>query len=238
MVRGTLNGRPCIAYFRVSTAKQGASGLGLEAQREAVSRLVECQGGKLVQAFTEVESGKRQDRPELAKALEAAKLCRGVLVIAKLDRLARNVAFISNLMESGTEFLCCDMPAVNKLTLHVLAAVAEEETRAISARTKAALQAAKARGVTLGGDRGGVLRNRETTDRWRANSVAKRAAAADARAADVGKAVAKLREEGATSLRAIAARLNDRHIPAPRGGAWTASQVRAAMLRAGIPTTA
>jgi DNA invertase Pin-like site-specific DNA recombinase len=144
-----------IAYFRVSTDKQGKSGLGLEAQRKAV--LDYLNGGRwtLVQEFVEVESGKHSDRQQLAAALAACKKHRAKLVIAKLDRLSRNLAFIAALMESGVEFVAVDNPHANKLTVHILAAVAEHEREMISERTKAALQAAKARGGRLGkSDRG------------------------------------------------------------------------------------
>src|SRR6202051_1034902 len=139
-----------VSYLRVSTAKQGVSGLGLEAQRATVESYLN--GGKwtLVQELLEVESGKRNDRPALAEALRLCRKHKAVLVIAKLDRLARNVHFISGLMESGVEFIAADMPTANKLTVHIMAAFAEHEAAMISARTKAALQAAKARGTNLG----------------------------------------------------------------------------------------
>jgi DNA invertase Pin-like site-specific DNA recombinase len=139
-----------VAYLRVSTVRQGESGLGLEAQRAAVEAFARHHGGGIVACFVEVETGKRSDRPELAKALEAARKAKATLLIAKLDRLARNVAFIANLMDAGVEFLACDQPFASRLTLHILAAVAEDEARRISERTKAALQAAKARGRKLG----------------------------------------------------------------------------------------
>ena len=147
------NGR-FISYLRVSTVRQGASGLGLEAQREAVSRYLNGGHWQLVQEIVEVESGKRNDRPAIAEALRLCRLHKATLVIAKLDRLARNVHFISSLMESGVDFTACDFPEANRLTVHILAAVAEHEASMISARTKAALKAAKARGVALGGQRG------------------------------------------------------------------------------------
>jgi DNA invertase Pin-like site-specific DNA recombinase len=134
----------------VSTVRLGESGLGLEAQRAAVEAFARHHGGGIVACFVEVETGKRSDRPELAKALEAARKAKATLLIAKLDRLARNVAFIANLMDAGVEFLACDQPFASRLTLHILAAVAEDEARRISERTKAALQAAKARGRKLG----------------------------------------------------------------------------------------
>ncbi|MBB6428848.1 recombinase family protein [Algisphaera agarilytica] len=139
-----------VAYHRVSTARQGRSGLGLEAQEEAVRVHTATVGGTILEAFTEVESGKRRDRPELAKALAAAKRRKAVLIVAKLDRLARNVAFLSALMESGVDFVACDNPHASRLTIHILAAVAEDEARRISERTKAALAARKARGLPLG----------------------------------------------------------------------------------------
>lgn len=138
-----------VAYYRVSTDKQGRSGLGLEAQRAAVEAHVAAGRGAVAAEFIEIESGRKKDRPQLIAALAAARAHRATLVIAKLDRLARNVHFVSGLMESGVEFVAADMPTVNRLTVHILAAVAEEEARMISARTKAALAAAKARGVAL-----------------------------------------------------------------------------------------
>ena len=142
-----------VAYYRVSTSKQGHSGLGLDAQREAVRRHAEYSQSDLVAEFVEIESGKRADRPELTKALSHARLMRATLIVAKLDRLARNVAFTAALLESGVEFVCCDNPNANRLTIHILAAVAEDEARRISERTKAALAAAKNRGIALGASR-------------------------------------------------------------------------------------
>src|SRR3954453_13853483 len=133
-----------VAYYRVSTDRQGQSGLGLDAQRAAVAGFAGAR--ELVAEFTEVESGRRNDRPQLAAALELCRRQRAMLVIAKLDRLARNVAFIANLMERGVEFVGVDMPYPNKRTLHILAAVAEHEREMISVRTKIALAAYKARG--------------------------------------------------------------------------------------------
>ena len=142
-----------VTYFRVSTEAQGRSGLGLEAQREAVARLVQSRGWQAVAEFTEVESGKRNDRPELSKALHRAKVTGSVLVVAKLDRLSRNVAFLATLQESGVRFLAADMPEANELTVHIMAAVAQEERKAIGRRTREALAAAKveeARRLDLG----------------------------------------------------------------------------------------
>jgi len=142
-----------VAYYRVSTDQQGASGLGLEAQRSAVATYLDGGPWRLVAEHTEVESGKRADRPELAKALLACRKHKAKLIIAKLDRLSRNLAFIATLMDSGVEFVAVDNPHANKLTIHILAAVAQHEREAISERTKAALAAAKARGKKLGGPR-------------------------------------------------------------------------------------
>src|SRR4051812_30379048 len=153
-----MAGGKWVAYYRVSTAKQGASGLGLEAQREAVAGYLNGGDWQLAAEFTEVESGRKNDRPELAKALAMCRRIGATLIIAKLDRLARNVAFVSNLMESGVEFTAVDFPTANRLTIHILAAVAEHEAAMTSTRTKAALAAAKARGVKLGGDRHGLIR--------------------------------------------------------------------------------
>jgi DNA invertase Pin-like site-specific DNA recombinase len=211
-----------ISYLRVSTAKQGASGLGLEAQRKAVLDYLD--GGKwtLVAEVVEIETGKRADRPKLAEALALCRLQRATLVIAKLDRLARNVAFISNLMESGVDFVAVDLPQANRLTVHILAAVAEHEAKMISERTRAALAAAKARGQQLGGDRGNI---REIAHLGRLASAQVRQERARQRAADLVPIIADLRKRGVTSLRQIAAALNERGVPAPCGGAWAPAQV-------------
>jgi len=153
--------RRVVAYYRVSTRKQERSGLGLEGQEAAVEEYGRRDGGEIVASYLEVETGKRSDRPELTKAIAHAKRTRATLVVAKLDRLARNVAFTSALMESGVDFVCCDNPTANRLTVHILAAVAEDEARRISERTKTALAAAKRRGVKLGSARPGHWRGRE-----------------------------------------------------------------------------
>src|SRR5256884_959957 len=139
-----------VAYYRVSTDRQGRSGLGLDAQREAVLRHLAGHPGALVDEFCEVESGRRSDRPQLAAAMAAAKKAKATLIIAKLDRLARNVHFISGLMESGVDFVAADNPHANKLMVHMLAAFAEHEREQISQRTKDALTAAKTPGIRLG----------------------------------------------------------------------------------------
>lgn len=144
-----------VAYYRVSTKKQGETGLGMEAQKAAVAQYCERNQCELLAEFTEVESGRNNARPNLAVAARFAKARKATLIVAKLDRLARNVAFISAMMESGVDFVACDIPVVNKLVLHILAAVAEHEVDCISDRVKVALQAAKARGTLLGSHRPG-----------------------------------------------------------------------------------
>jgi len=211
-----------IAYYRVSTARQGRSGLGLEAQRTAVTDYLNGGRWKLCAEFTEVESGKRSDRPQLEKAMAACRLHRATLVIAKLDRLARNVRFIANLMDSGVDFVAVDMPAANKLTVHIMAAMAEHEAEAISIRTRNALAAAKARGVQLGGDRGNLP---AVARKGAKASVAVRQQRAIDRARDLGDVIEELRGEGRTSLRQIADGLNEREITAPRGGIWRVGQI-------------
>lgn len=216
--------RKFVAYFRVSTKRQGISGLGLDAQREAVTAYLASVNGELVAEFTEVEHGTRKGngRPQFAAALVRCRLHNATLIIAKLDRLARNVAFISNLMESNVEFTACDFPQANRLTIHVLAAVAEHEAEMISQRTKAALAAAKRKGVVLGGDRG----NAQLIYRKGARaSLAVRREAAERRADDLLPVIESIKSQGAVSLRRIAAALNERGIPTARGGEWSATQV-------------
>jgi DNA invertase Pin-like site-specific DNA recombinase len=210
-----------VAYYRVSTAKQGASGLGLEAQREAVRAFLNGGSWTLAAEFTEVESGKLNDRPELAKALQACRVYGAKLVIAKLDRLSRDAHFLLGLEKAGVDFVAADIPMANRLTVGIMAMVADEERRMISARTKAALAAAKARGKKLGGNRGVML-----TETAREAGRAVRASRADARAADLAPVIAELRERGVTTLNGIAQALTERGIPTPRGrSAWSAVQV-------------
>ena len=213
-----------VAYYRVSTDKQGRSGLGLglDAQRAAVEVHVASARGAVAAEFVEVESGRRRDRPQLAAALAAARAHRAVLVIAKLDRLARNVHFVSGLMESGVEFVAADMPKVNRLTVHILAAVAEEEARMISARTKAALAAAKARGVRLGNPN----LHAGSPDQARAANAVK-TGRAQMRASDVLPIIEQARRAGATTLQQLADALAARGVPTPsgRGQRWHPGQV-------------
>jgi len=215
-----------VTYLRVSTDRQGRSGLGLEAQRKAVADHVAGKG-QIVSEFVEVESGKKSDRPQLALALAEAKRVGGVLLIAKLDRLARNVAFIANLLESGVEIAAADMPEANRFLLHVMAAVAEHEARMISDRTRAALAAAKERGVALGW----AIPSRAGEQRLAARAGALvNAQKADQHAANVLPIIQRLSNQGA-SLRAIAIELNSRGIQTARGGRWHATTVRNTLTR-------
>jgi DNA invertase Pin-like site-specific DNA recombinase len=209
--------RRFVAYYRVSTDRQGRSGFGLEAQQKAVRDYLDGGAWEIVAEFVEVESGKRADRPELARALDACRKHKARLVIAKLDRLSRNLAFIATLMDSGVEFVAVDNPHANKLTIHILAAVAEHEREAISERTKAALAAAKARGTRLG-----------TPDP--AGAVARMGEALRAQtarfAANVLPIIREVQAAGHTSANAIAGQLNARKVATARGGRWTHVQVR------------
>ncbi len=220
-----------VSYLRVSTVRQGISGLGLEAQREAVSRYLGA-SSHLVQEVIEVESGKKNDRPKIAEAVRLCRVHRATLIIAKLDRLARNLHFISGLMEAGIRFIAVDNPSANELTVHILAAVAQSEAKAISERTKAALGAAKARGVKLGGLRLPAAQFAALSKKGSAAGAAVRKAKAAKRVEDLVPVLAHIREEGAMSLRTIAAQLNSRGIETPRGGEWSAVQVRRVLARA------
>lgn len=210
---------PFVAYYRVSTQRQGASGLGLDAQRMAVTEYLRGQVPAV--EFTEVESGRKTDqqRPKLAAAIEACRLYRGRLVVAKLDRLARNAYFLHQLKASGIEFVCCDMPDANHLTISILAAVAEDEARRISERTKAALDAAKRRGRKLGNPA-----NLKRQAEGRVLGTLARQARAKARAQELKPVFDTLQAQG-QSLRAIARELSARRIPTARGGEWTAGAV-------------
>ena len=208
--------RPYIAYYRVSTDRQGRSGLGLEAQQQAVRSFLQGRG-ELVASFVKIESGKRNDRPEIAAALDACRKQKAVLIIAKLDRLARNVHFISGLMESGVEFVAVDMPEANRLTIHILAAVAEHEREMISKRTKDALLAAKARGTKLCSPdpkKGAAIRSyvlQEKADRFATNIL---------------PVIRKLQEQGITSYKSIAHALNARGIPTANRRKWYGTTVK------------
>jgi DNA invertase Pin-like site-specific DNA recombinase len=218
-----------ISYLRVSTQRQGKSGLGLEAQREAVTNYLNGGRWKLVQELIEVESGKSKDRPKLIEALRLCRIYNATLLVAKLDRLARNVAFVSTLMESGVKFVAVDLPQANELTVHIMAAMAEYEAKAISARTKAALEAAKARGTRLGGLRWDLA---SVSKQGRKLALKVRKERAANRASDLMPVIEAIKAEGATSLRQIASVLNERGIITARGGEWSAVQVQRVIDRA------
>jgi len=202
-------------YLRVSTSKQGIDGYGIEAQRTATAKYKPCA------EFVEVESGKKKDRPELMKALDYCKRNNAVLVVAKLDRLARNVAFVSMLMESKVEFICADFPTANTLTIHIISAVAEHEALMCSSRTKAGLLSAKNRGVQLG-----KTMNAEKAEKGRRSQqlIANRNAD-KVRNTLIGLASTKM------SLRMIAGELNSMGVPTPRKSTWTAQAVKNALAR-------
>lgn len=211
-----------VAYLRVSTTKQGVDGLGIAAQEQAIK----AYNGNVIAQYVEVESGKRKDRPELLKALDHCKLTGSTLIVAKLDRLARNAHFISCLMESKVDFVCCDMPEANTLTIRIMAAIAEHEAKAISARTKAALAAAKARGVKLGNPN--LTSEGRSIGSTRGIESIKEKAASDA--LRVRPTIEALQAKG-LSLRGIAAELNTMSVKTPRGKLWTATAVKNALAR-------
>jgi DNA invertase Pin-like site-specific DNA recombinase len=220
-----------ITYLRVSTARQGRSGLGIEAQREAVARYLQGGNWTILAEHVEVESGRTSARPALDAALAAARLHRVPLLVAKVDRLTRSVVFLSRLLESGVDVRFADLPQIEgpagRFMLNQMVAVAELEAGLISARTRAALAAARARGTVLGGYRGHTI-----TAAAREAGRRSQTARASARIHDLMPVLDELRAAGVTSLGGIAAALNARGIPAARGGAWSATQVRRVDARA------
>ena len=220
--------RIAIAYLRVSTSKQGASGLGIEAQRHAIARFAEAEGFEILAEHVETESGKGSDaldrRPVLAAALAEARKAKVPVLVAKLDRLSRDVHFISGLMAQRVPFIVAELGLdADPFMLHLFAALSEKERALISARTKDALAAAKARGVRLGSP---------AIEKARASSIATNQANADAHAARVLPVIEAIRKTGAASLRAIAAELTARKVETARGGTWTAVQVSNILKRA------
>jgi DNA invertase Pin-like site-specific DNA recombinase len=223
-----MAGKKLIGYVRVSTSKQGRSGLGLDAQRDALERFAATEGFELVRVFVEVETGKGADaldrRPELAAALNEARRQRCSVAVAKLDRLSRDVHFISGLMAHRVPFVVAELGTdVDPFILHLFAALAEKERAMISMRTKAALAAAKARGVVLGGPK---------LAKARKSAVASIKALADQHASNVLPVIRELQRTGATSLHQIADALNARGITTPRGGDWYAKSVSNVLARA------
>ncbi len=202
-----------VAYLRVSTARQGQSGLGLEAQAASIKAYVASVGGRVVETFTEIESGKTSNRPELAKALHLARVTGATLVIAKLDRLSRNAAFLLTLRDSGVRFVAADMPDANELTVGVMALIAQHEREAIAKRTKEALQAAKARGKVLGNPNGAEALRRAR----KGNGAGVRAAVANAdmHAKNLAPVILAMRSEGIATLGGLASALNQRGMLTP-----------------------
>jgi DNA invertase Pin-like site-specific DNA recombinase len=224
--------RPIVAYYRVSTVQQGRSGLGLEAQRQSVQRYLSANPGRLIAEITEVESGGKNNRPKVAEALWLCRVYDAKLVIARLDRLSRNVALVAGLLECGVDFVAADMPLANRFTIHLIAAVAEYEAKLISERTKAAFAVAKARGKKRGGPRRPDFR-----DYFKGGSAASAIASTErvkARARDMAPLLRELRDAG-HSLHAIARELTAMEIPTPssRGKQWCPAVVRRHFVCAG-----
>jgi len=218
-----------VTYLRVSTSRQGDSGLGLEAQRNAIATFATSRQARIVQEFVEIESGKNNKRPQLEAALHMAKVTGSVLVIAKLDRLSRNAAFLLALRDSGVKFIAADMPDANDLTVGIMALVAEQERQAISQRTKDALDAAKARGIKLGNPNGAAALKRAA--KGNADAVSSIKAKADAYAADLKPIIQDITKAGIVSLGGIAKELNARQIKTARDGEWHKATVANLLAR-------
>jgi DNA invertase Pin-like site-specific DNA recombinase len=216
-----------VAYLRVSTDKQGRSGLGLQAQRETIANYLRSTGGEAIAEFVEVESGKLNARPQLAAAMYRAKVTGAKLLIAKFDRLSRNVAFTAALQESAVKFVCADMPEANDLTVHLLAAMAQHERKMISERTKAALAAAKRKGTKLGNPNGARALKGQGNDR----AIQMLKINARRFAEDRAPIIADIRASGVTSLKGIARELNARGILTARRGHWYATGVKGLLAR-------
>ncbi len=207
-----------VTYMRVSTDKQGRSGLGLEAQREAIRAYARTAHAVTISEYQEIESGRNNARPELEKALRAARVHGAKLVIAKLDRLSRNAAFLLKIQDSGADFTACDMPDASPFTVGIMAVLAQQESKMISDRTRAAMQAAKARGQSFGNPNGAAALRRAGRGNGASRQVA--SANADAFAHDLKDVLDHLESGGITSLSAIANTLNKRGIKTARGGQW------------------
>jgi DNA invertase Pin-like site-specific DNA recombinase len=215
-----------IAYYRVSTAKQGKSGLGLEAQQNAVNGYITGRDSELLQSHTDIESGSKDNRPELQKALRKCRLTGATLLIAKLDRLSRNRRFLMDLQDSTVNFVCCDMPEANNFTVGLLACLADYERELISERTRAALQAAKARGVKLGNPSLNEVRNTDTTAATKAHSEA-----ANKRNSELRQVIKEIQEDAANvlTLREVADKLNEAGYKTARGAMFHATTVNRIM---------
>lgn len=226
----TMTPRPLqrryVAYYRVSTARQGHSGLGLEAQQASVREFLRVTGGTLAASFTEIQSGKDDHRPKLAEALKLCRLTHSTLLIAKLDRLSRNAAFLLTLQESGARFVACDTPDMNETVVGIMAVIAQAERKAISERTRAALAAAKRRGVKLGNP---DLKPGTKVSARRASKAAQ--VMAKGRAEELREVIEDARSKGCKSLRDHAAHLNGLGIATPRGGQWAAASVSRLMVQ-------
>lgn len=215
-----------IAYYRVSTKKQGKSGLGLEAQQEMVANFIAVNGGELVAEFREIESGKKDERPELVAAMKQADMIGGKLLVGKLDRLSRDLHFITSLQKSKVDFLVADMPGCDSFTINIYGALAQREREMIAARTKAGLAAAKAKGKQLGTNN----LKPELVQEASAKGVAVIKGNADNFAAKVVPVIQGLQLRG-MNLRAIARELDTLNVQTSRGGKWTATAVKNALAR-------
>ena len=220
--------KPAVAYTRVSTAQQGKTGLGLEAQQTALARFAEAEGFDVIQTFTDIETGKGADalhrRPQLAAAIKLAARHSAPVIVAKLDRLSRNAAFLLALRDSSVRFVAVDMPEANDLTVGIMALVAQAEREAISRRTKEALAVAKTRGVKLGNPNGAAALKRA----GEGGAALRAAVSANSKAfaADLAPVLQDIRAAGHSSLRAIAAQLTARGIRTRRGGNWAVGNVK------------
>jgi DNA invertase Pin-like site-specific DNA recombinase len=213
--------RRWVVYYRVSTDRQGRSGLGLDAQRICVQQFLEAHGGHVRAEFTEIQSGKDDSRPKLADALNLCRLTNATLLIAKLDRLSRNVAFLAKLQEAGTKFVACDVPEANELYIHILSAFAQAERKAISVRTKQALAAAKKRGTVLGNPRlrAGTAETAAHARKVKSDSVRKRNG-------HLYPVIEQAQASGCNTLRSLADYLNDHDFAPPTRGKWHPNSVR------------
>ncbi|MDI3308138.1 MAG: recombinase family protein [Acetobacteraceae bacterium] len=228
--------RAFVPYLRVSTDRQGRSGLGLEAQQAAIDAFLRPGDRLLSPSFVEIESGRSTTRPKLRAALERCRKTGATLLVAKVDRLSRNLPFLRSLIDGSVDVAFCDLPhippgAAGRFLLSQMALVAEFERDMISERTKAALAAAKARGVKLGGDRGYRPANPPNAKTGSAAAAEARSRAASQSAFRLLPVIEEARAAGATSLHAIAAYLTRKGVPTPRGGAWTATAVRRVLMR-------